>query len=51
MKLKHQIIINAIEDGWTVKKKNNTYVFKKKLDDIKEYYSPQYLNNFIKKYR
>ena len=50
-KLKHQIIINAIEDGWTVTKKNNTYVFKKRLGDIKEYSSPQYLNNFIKKYR
>lgn len=51
MKLKERIIINAIEDGWTVTKKKDAYVFKKKSVDIKEYYNPLYLNNFIKKYR
>ena len=50
MKLKHTIIIKAIEDGWSVVKINNTYTFTKKHYDIKEYFDSNYLLHFIKKY-
>jgi hypothetical protein len=50
MKIKHTIIIKAIEDGWSVVKINNTYTFTKKHYNIKEYFESNYLMNFIKKY-
>jgi hypothetical protein len=51
MNLKRRIILNAIKDGWAVKKNGKAYVFTKKHDNIKEYFEPSFLFNFIKKYK
>lgn len=40
-------ITNAIENGWTVKKKNGLYIFSKKHGNKKEVYMKNYLDNFI----
>jgi len=42
-------IFNAIEDGWSVKKKDNSYIFSKKHEGKKEVYLDTYLQTFIKK--
>jgi hypothetical protein len=42
-------IYNAIEDGWNVKKKENTYIFSKKHEGKKEVYLDSYLQTFIEK--
>lgn len=44
---KIKIIINAIEDGWTVYKKDEYYVFRKKHENKKEVFSEDYLKRFI----
>ncbi len=49
IKCKKDFIYNAIEDGWTVTKKNNYYVFKKKHEEKKEVYLDSYLTQFIEK--
>ena len=47
-KLKELIFIsNALENGWTIKKRNNLYVFSKKHNNKKEVYDNQYLQEFI----
>jgi hypothetical protein len=47
---KHKMIfiMNALEDGWTIKKINNSYFFRKKHEDKKEVFLESYLENFIK---
>lgn len=40
-------IYNTLEKGWTIKKQNSRYIFKKKHGDKKEYFSQQFLNDFI----
>jgi len=42
-------IFNAIQDGWSVKKKDDTYIFSKKHEGKKEVYLDTYLQTFIKK--
>lgn len=39
---------NALDDGWTIKKKNNTYIFSKKHEGKKEVFSDSYLSTFMK---
>ena len=46
---KMKFIYNAIEDGWTVRSKNNKYVFTKKHENRREIYLENYLKNFIEK--
>lgn len=41
-------IYNAIEDGWTLKKKNGCYIFSKKTNNKKEVIKDEYLANFMK---
>ena len=41
-------ITNALENGWTVKKKDNQYIFTKKHEGKKEIFNENYLENFIK---
>ena len=41
-------IYNAIEDGWSLKKKNDCYIFSKKTDNKKEVIKDEYLANFMK---
>jgi hypothetical protein len=42
------LIHNALNDGWTIKKKKDTYVFVKKHKNNKKYLTDSYLNTFIK---
>ena len=44
---KLSFINNAIEAGWTVKKRNDTYIFTKKHENKKEVYLETYLQEFI----
>jgi imidazoleglycerol phosphate synthase glutamine amidotransferase subunit HisH len=47
---KHKFIIKAIEDGWTVRKENNTYIFKRQHEGKHKYFLHSYLEKFLKKY-
>ena len=44
------IIFNALEDGWTISKKEEQYVFKKKHENKEEYFSDEYIKEFMSKY-
>ena len=44
---KMTFLYNAIESGWEVKRKENTYVFTKKHQGKKEIYNDSYLKTFI----
>jgi len=41
------LLFNTIEDGWTVKKKNNTYIFTKNHENKKEILDESYLLKFM----
>ena len=41
-------IYNALEDGWTINKKNDCYIFKKNHEGKKEVYLDDYLRRFMK---
>ena len=47
---KIMFIMNAIEDGWCVKKKDNVYIFSKHKGKEKQLYEEKYLEKFIQKY-
>jgi len=38
---------NAIEQGWTVKKSHDSYIFSKKHENKKEIFQEDYLEKFI----
>lgn len=40
-------IVNAIENGWKVKKVDDSYIFTKKHEGRKEIFSENYLEKFI----
>ena len=40
-------INNAINDGWCVKKENNSYIFTKPHNNIKEVFKEEYLTSFM----
>lgn len=40
-------ILNAIDNGWTVKKQGEFYSFKKKHDNKQEIFSDNYIEKFI----
>jgi hypothetical protein len=44
---KMMFIYNALEDGWSVKKMEDSYVFAKKHEGKKEVFLDNYLTNFI----
>tara|TARA_B100000902_G_C27053719_1_gene785440 strand:- start:66 stop:308 length:243 start_codon:yes stop_codon:yes gene_type:complete len=46
---KMAFIYNAVNDGWTVVKKIDNYVFTKKHEGRKEVYSDDYLRTFIER--
>ena len=41
-------IFNALENGWTIKKKDKKYIFLKNHEGKKEIFSEDYLISFIK---
>jgi hypothetical protein len=41
-------LFNAIEEGWSIKKKNNSYVFSKNHEGKKEVFEDNYLDQFMK---
>jgi hypothetical protein len=41
-------IVNALENGWTVKKSNDSYIFTKKHEGKREVFQENYLENFIR---
>ena len=42
------ILYNSIEQGWSVKKKNGSYVFTKHSENKKEVFEDSYLLKFMK---
>jgi hypothetical protein len=41
-------LMNTLENGWSIRKKNDNFVFRKKHENKKEIYSDEYLVNFLK---
>lgn len=46
---KHKMIfiMNALENGWTIKKVNHSYIFSKKHEGKREVFLESYLDKFI----
>jgi len=44
---KMAFLTNAIEQGWSVKKVKDTYIFKKKHENRREYFNEDYLETFL----
>ena len=44
---KMRFIMNALNDGWTVKKREDQFVFTKKHENRREVFEESYLENFI----
>jgi len=42
-------IFNALKDGWSVKKENDSYIFKKHHEGKKEYFKEDFLTSFMGK--
>lgn len=40
-------ILNALDDGWSVKKSNDSYIFTKKHEGKKEIFKEEYLETFL----
>ena len=41
-------VMNTLENGWTIRKKNDNFIFRKKHKNRDEVYSDDYLINFLK---
>jgi hypothetical protein len=48
--LKRHFIYQAIEDGWSVKKKHESYIFTKKHYGMSQMFEENYLHAFLRKY-
>ena len=46
---KMKVIFNAIEQGWSVRKKDNLYIFKTKHNNKEEVFNEYYLEEFVMK--
>jgi hypothetical protein len=44
---KMMFIYNALENGWTVKKSNDSYIFTKKHENRREIFQENYLETFL----
>jgi len=42
------LLFNALEEGWSIKKRNDSFIFQKKHEDKKEIFTDIYLEGFIK---
>jgi hypothetical protein len=40
-------IMNALGDGWSIKKSHDTYIFTKKHENRREIFQEKYLENFV----
>ncbi len=40
-------ITNSLNQGWTIKKKDDSYIFTKKHENKREVFKPDYLETFI----
>lgn len=40
-------LTNALEQGWTIKKSNDTYIFTKKHENKQEIFQENYLETFL----
>lgn len=45
---KMAFLYNALENGWTIKKNNNAYIFTKNHEGKKEVFLDDYLKGFMK---
>ena len=45
---KMNLLYNALDDGWSIKKKENAYIFTKKHENKKEIIEDTYLLKFMK---
>lgn len=41
-------LFNALDNGWSIKKKNNSYIFTKNHEGKKEIFDESYLSIFMK---
>lgn len=41
-------LFNALESGWSIRKKGNDYIFRKRHENKKEVYSDEYLSTFLR---
>ncbi len=49
MKFQKMILLyNALEEGWTIKKKNDSFIFTKNHEGKKEVFTDSYLIRFMK---
>jgi len=46
---KIMFIQNALNGGWTIKKRQNSYIFTKKHENLREIFQESYLEKFILK--
>ena len=44
---KMKFILNALDQGWTIKKKDSNYIFTKKHENKREVFRDNYLENFL----
>jgi hypothetical protein len=44
---KVKFIMNALEDGWSIKKRDDSYIFTKKHENKREIFCESYLEKFI----
>ena len=44
---KMMFLTNALEEGWSIRKSNNSYIFTKKHENKREIYQEDYLEKFI----
>jgi hypothetical protein len=45
---KMAFIFNALDDGWSVKKRNENYIFTKPHENKKEIFQDDYISTFMK---
>ena len=45
---KMAFIFNALDSGWSIKKRNNSYIFTKNHEGKKEVFDEKYLTTFMK---
>ena len=45
---KMAFIFNALDSGWSIKKRNNSYIFTKNHEGKKEVFDEKYLSTFMK---